>query len=337
MVNRFVSASFVFAVFMSSVAVRAQACEQDLQSCRQQGQEGCERECAQCHYREATRLGRKGDTDGALRALQAAYAHQARPALMYNIATTQLELNRRTDAYRSLELVVATANRGSREASRAERGLAELRRELGQLHVSVRPANAEVVLNAREIDVARVQVEEPSAYELAVSAPGHRPERRTVEFVDGALVEEIVVLERLRGELHVLAEPTSARVVLNGREVDPSNDLGAPGEYVLEEEPGEYELTVSAEGYRTATHMIEVVDGDRVERRVVLDREPLAPRLLEVPSEPFTPENPGRRWLRSSVFWAVVGVVVVGAAVGFGVGYGTQCRADDCDPVVVPQ
>ncbi len=125
--------------------------------------------------------------------------------------------------------------------------------------------------------------------EAALAAVEPRIARVRVE-IDGLLSRDTVLLDDL---------PLSEAV------------LGAE----LPVNPGAHALRVERDGQEIGRAEFDVVEGERR----------LDPIALALPPGAETPaEASGPAWLRSPWFWTAVGVIVVGAAVGIGVGVATS-------------
>ncbi|WP_169791480.1 tetratricopeptide repeat protein [Sandaracinus amylolyticus] len=95
--------------------------------------------------------------------------------------------------------------------------------------------------------------------------------------------------------------------------------LGTHARYeALPLDPGEHEVEVRRGERRVASERVVIGEGERREIVVVV----APPEALVV--EPVREEPRGEQWFESPVLWTIVGVVIVGAAVGVGVGLATS-------------
>lgn len=134
-------------------------------------------------------------------------------------------------------------------------------------------------------------------------------------------------LLRQLAQLQVAVSPSDATLTFDGETLNASQtEVFAPGRY---------QLVLRARGYETRELDIELSAGQFLSQVVELRPSvadevlPVEEASLEDTTEPATER---RGWWRSPVLWTVVGIVVVGGAVGLGVGLRTRCVADDCNP-----
>jgi len=129
--------------------------------------------------------------------------------------------------------------------------------------------------------------------------------------------------------LHLTIEPHEATLVIDG-ETFPANGSVRR----LELDPGQRILEISAAGFDSVREAVELEPGSKLVRTIALS--PLAPPPL-APSPPppaphLTPvaetEVEEDSILSSPWFWVIAGAVIVGAAVGIGVGVGAR-RVED--------
>ena len=224
-----------------------------------------------------------------------------RPSIVFNLGQALMRLGRATEAQTALERFVAIADASADRAdiAVAERLLSELALAQGTLELSVEPADAVIELDGALLEGAgaeRVITLDPGRHRIAVTAPGHRPDRFEVSVIAGSRERRSALLERLpsRPATLVVHAPADAEVRVDGL-------LAGRGEIETELVPGEHHVAVSSAGTSLLERDLDVGEGDRV----VLD-------AVVHEAEASIVEEP---WL-----WVVVGLAVVGAGVGIGVG-----------------
>jgi hypothetical protein len=134
---------------------------------------------------------------------------------------------------------------------------------------------------------------------------------------------QVAELESRFAELSITAEPSGARIVLDGREIG-----RAPLEKPVRVPAGAHEISASLEGSLTASRRIDLAEAERRTIDFVLTPAPLAtapaaslppPAHTEPPplrvDEPERKSEPG-----ASGTWRTVGYVLSGAGVAAGVG-----------------
>jgi tetratricopeptide (TPR) repeat protein len=113
--------------------------------------------------------------------------------------------------------------------------------------------------------------------------------------------------------------PDDARVLVDGELRD-----GAGSPRTLTLDPGRHVLRASAEGYEEGTLEISVLAAEQATRQLSLVPTVVVPdpdeRIVE-------PPRPGTSLLEDPIFWVIAGVLVVGAAVGVGVGVSAATTA----------
>lgn len=134
------------------------------------------------------------------------------------------------------------------------------------------------------------------------------------------------VLEEL-AQLRVAVTPATATVLLDSETINVSET------HVLD--PGPHRLHLSAPNHEPRDVPLDLVSGESTSH--VIELRPIVVSEEVLPPPPVDPElvdTDAERggWWRSPVLWTVVGIVVVGGAVGLGVGLRARCVADDCNP-----
>lgn len=135
---------------------------------------------------------------------------------------------------------------------------------LASLTVSTNPSNAMISVNGNEIEsrdgdgALRLRGLKPGSYNLIISQPDYREERRTINLAPGQAETISITLDLLPGKLSV--SPSIAGTEITVRKVGAGSAIGSYTERVsdLEVAPGLYQITVSKSGYKTATREVTV-------------------------------------------------------------------------------
>ena len=224
-----------------------------------------------------------------------------RPSIVFNLGQALMRLGQSTEARAALERFVAIADASAdrEDILAAQRLLAELEATQGTLDLSIEPADAIVELDGAPIagsGAERTLTLDPGRHRLAITSPGHRPDRFEVSVIAGSHERRSAILERLpsRPATLVVHAPASAEVRVDGL-------LAGRGEVESELVPGEHRVVVTSDGEAILERDVTIGEGDRL----VLDAV-VRDGTGSVAEEP---------WL-----WIVIGLAVVGAGVGIGVG-----------------
>ncbi|WP_434382619.1 PEGA domain-containing protein [Melittangium boletus] len=172
--------------------------------------------------------------------------------------------------------------------------------------------------------VSRTPVEvEPGEHTIVVRKMGYRDYSRRLTLKEGEVTELNVALEATAAFVSVKADADDVRVSINGEDkgVAPLDSVMVPA--------GALEIAARREGFRTETQRIAVragkdytIDFKMRPEAVAATDQPRAPNLTPAvpapsPLQPLPPEVATSKPLTSRwYFWAGVGAVVAGAAVG---------------------
>lgn len=139
------------------------------------------------------------------------------------------------------------------------------------------------------------------AYRRFISALPTSPDRAEVD-------ARIVALQQAVGSLEITASVDGASVTLDGEKLGATPLLPA----IVDVNPGQHRLEISAEGFQTYRHAVDVTKGQRLGLRAELKSLVKVVRVeVEKPQKPVY-----KRWY----FWtAMVGVLVVAGGVTGGV------------------
>ena len=150
-----------------------------------------------------------------------------------------------------------------------------------RLTVSSMPAGANVTVDGSGVGVTPWSAEtRPGVHKVAVSGAGFVEEERTVQVYPNRDTDLAFALQRAGpARLHVDAQP-AAMVRVDGKEVGRSP-------LTAEVQPGEHQLEVAADGYKTVAQQVTVDAGQGLSVRIPLQRAvSQEPPLIAVSSDP---------------------------------------------------
>ncbi|TMA10722.1 MAG: PEGA domain-containing protein, partial [Deltaproteobacteria bacterium] len=150
-----------------------------------------------------------------------------------------------------------------------------------RLTVSSMPAGANVTVDGSGVGVTPWSAEtRPGVHKVAVSGAGFVKEERTVQVYPNRDTDLAFALQRAGpARLHVDAQP-AAMVRVDGKEVGRSP-------LTAEVQPGEHQLEVAADGYKTVAQQVTVDAGQGLSVRIPLQRAvSQEPPLIAVSSDP---------------------------------------------------
>lgn len=153
---------------------------------------------AQAAFQRATELYAQGDVAGALGQYEQAYTLLPRYQVLYNIAAMNLQLGRRAEARRAIELYLKLGGPQipAERSAQLQSTLQELERKTATLTLTTNVAPDEVVIDARPVESHELTglVLEPGAHVLRISKPGFRPEQREVIVKEGQQLHLVLQL-----------------------------------------------------------------------------------------------------------------------------------------------
>ena len=153
-----------------------------------------------------------------------------------------------------------------------------------RLTLTSQPAGALVTLDGKEAGLTPWSAEiKPGSHKVAIAAKGFVREERVLQIHPNRDADISIALNRQPGpgRLHVETEPAEALVSVDGKQVGT-----AP--LSLDLAPGEHELDVGAEGYKTIAQQLSLDPGQQLSLRLALHEaqpEPVPP-LLAAASDP---------------------------------------------------
>ncbi len=244
--------------------------------------------------------------DDAIAIYTQAYEVFPDPALLYNRSRAHEARGEYPDAFVDLEKFSNTASPELRgRVPRLTDLLLELRNKITTFELTCNVAGARVLVAGKELGVTPLAPTRLNAGKVTVEiiAEGQYPYKRDIEMKGGGSTTLDAVLQpkASNGILAITSIPTGALINVDGKPFG-----RAPTEGVLP--AGTHQVMATADGYLDTPTQAVVAAGATRDVTVTLDRKASV--------------------LRSPWFWTVVGVVVVGAAVGITVALLTE-RAPD--------
>jgi hypothetical protein len=276
---------------------------------------------AAARYDRGVKLYEAGDFPGALAEFEAVYKLTGRYEVLFNIALTQKKLFRYGESVRTFERYLGEGGKDIDEGRRkaVEQELAEIRSLVAEVTVIVDGAPAHIEVDGR--DEGDTPLDRPlllgsGKHTIVASRDGQLSDRKVIEVVSGAKIS--VRLEPsdkpktvTTAKVTIDSRPAGATLTIDGKDVGPAPWSG-------ELEAGGHTVTASSRGHTKTTQEVVVVAGQ--ERRVTIELIPLTP-----------PPPPGKPIYKKWYFWAGVGAVVVGGAVG---GYVILNQPESYDTVI---
>lgn len=232
------------------------------------------------HFDRGIELFNEGRYDAALAELQRAYDIAPAFPVLYNLGRVHATLGHPVEAARAFERYLAEGGDAipSSRRDEVETELARQRSRIGRLVVETNVAGS--IINIDGIDVARTPLEAPiplgaGAHRIAVRAPGHASEIRSVQIAGG--VEEVLRVElsrefEARGTVRIHSTLPDVLVRIDGVEIGRT-----PIDATIPVPAGEHEIIGERDGYLSDTHRITIQDQASAEVRLRLDPDPNPP------------------------------------------------------------
>jgi TonB family protein len=204
---------------------------------------------------------------------------------------------RRVDSPSKVELSKSSPAKAKKGGSRRKPGVSQP--AVASLTVIVNPSDSTLLLNGQQVEGPTVNGLKPGPYILIVRHRGYRDDLRAITLVRGENPTITVTLEPNRGTLNVT--PSIDGTVINIQEVGLSSEEGKRRHVGVVEKlqlpPGDYELIVSKEGYKSVARKFHLEAGGTVFLEPQLQiLPPVQPPILEAkeraplsPAELFEP------------------------------------------------
>jgi len=214
-----------------------------------------------------------GDFRGALQHFLASNRLVPNRNVVFNIARCYEQLKQAPDAYR----YYASALESETDPKLRQRlvdALARIAPNVALLRVTTDPPGASVYLDRRDLGARgatpRTLALAPGAHKVLVELAGYEPaQSESVELKLGATAEVTLKLTRIEGRLVVTGEPAGAQVRLDAETSAPVCTLPCDAKVP----PGRHVLFFSADGYRRAQTLAEVVANQTASATAKLEPE----------------------------------------------------------------
>jgi hypothetical protein len=278
---------------------------------------------AKRHFTQGVALYNDGNYNAALAEFQAAYKLRKSPGVLYNIGLTEKALFHYNEAIDNLgQYLAAEPKLTAERKNEVKQLIAEMSALLATVTINVVPDGATVTLDGRTLGTAPLAPYGMAAgnHVIEVTSEGYRPVRRELMIAAGVPLTLTLKLDEIpkTGKVKISASSPSATVTIDDKPLGP---VPVSVELAL----GGHTLEVAAKGYQVHRSELVVAAGQERTVNVVLDLP--TPRAERAPFY--------SKWY----FWVPVGAVVVGTALGVGLGVGLYRPAPlagTLDPGVQP-
>jgi TonB family protein len=168
-----------------------------------------------------------------------------------------------------------TKNGKSRQPIKAPKAKAP---ETANVVINASPADAVLLMNGQQVDGPLLAELKPGAYVLTARRVGYTEESRSITLLAGENVPIAITLNPLRGTLGVTPNVSGAEITVKKVESDNSQETRTFANSVVDLNlpPGEYEISISKEGYRGVKRTITLQPAGSVY---------LEPQLSKLPPE----------------------------------------------------
>ncbi len=249
-------------------------------------------------FQEGMRLVGQESWGEALEFFRRSRALISRPSTLFNIGSVLTRLGRMNEAITTLDefLRVSDPAQNAAERAEAERLLADARRALVRLTLTLNVAEARVHIDGAPVDgsgAARALVLDPGERRVRVTAPGFEEQQFSLSLLPAIARSHRVDLREVPTRIVLAITPERSVVRVDGRDVGTAREVPVG--------PGEHVILVTAEGYLPLQRTARVDRGESVNLGLSLSRRARS----NLTSSPW--------------FWTVVGVVVVGTVAGIAV------------------
>lgn len=162
----------------------------------------------------------------------------------------------------------------------------------GTLTLSIEPTDATVFVDSREYPATTASTGlklEPGTYLVRVQRENYHPEQEELIVGPGTKIDKSFALKRTLGDLKVSAVPETAKLWLDGKELDKSAN-----ELIANLSPGEHKLKATMDGYLTNEQKVVVKEGEVTSVEVVLEKEPEPEPIPEPQPQPRPQPQPAQ-------------------------------------------
>jgi hypothetical protein len=215
---------------------------------------------AAAHFTRGLELAKQGDLESAASEFEAAHALVPHPAVLYNLGQTYASLGRPVDAVRTLERYLAEAAQlPTARRQEVMELIAFHEKRIGQLVVSLQPADAELLLDGKPVPVASIKAPVELAvgtHTLLARKQGYLPIALSELVRSRQTTEVSIVLDRVsvkeRAWLDITCPVADTAIHIDGQLAGRT-----PLQRPLAIEPGEHEVAFSRFGYDSSPVTID--------------------------------------------------------------------------------
>ncbi len=230
---------------------------------------------AQRHFNLAVRHFGAGDREGALLEFERARAIEPSAPVLFNLAVVASGLGRSVSALEAVETLLDTnTNLPPDRLAKAKALHAELASKVGTLVIRAQVPGASIDVDGRAVGTtplsSPVRVM-PGRVLLTAVAPKHAPRREEVVVVAGGTKEIVVPLEPLErplAQLKIVCPLPAADVFVDGVRV-----AVTPVRATVPLVPGDHQVRLSRDGYRSAEQRISLGEGSAGELSFTLEED----------------------------------------------------------------
>jgi len=215
------------------------------------------------HFQSGLNLFEDRNYTAALAEFEAAYRQYPSASALQNVALCEKQLYRYSEARESLARLLRdhASELDASERTAADNALAELGSLIGSIRLAVSPANANVLLDGRNVSVAERNAPiglDVGEHRIVAEAPGFAPVAQTFLMAGGHTdVPLALTLTETSGIVSVTAPDTQTAIAVDGRPV-------AFAEWSGRLEPGRHFVQVYREGYEPFEEEIDVEVGSHL-------------------------------------------------------------------------
>ena len=268
----------------------------------------------------------KGAYVEALALFEKSYQLQARPSVLLNIGGCQQAMGQNVAAVKTFQKVIASEGATPKQLETAREKKTKLEEVVGYLRIVGPPDGAVVTIDGETVGAMPLEemvVLDEGDHTLDIRLEAHEPYSKIITITSGMPLTYRVILRPAKGSISVTCD--EGNVFIDGVERGkcPVN---------LDVNPGTHELVVQAPNKKNDVQIIEVVSGETVSRKVVLEnasQSDASEAVAQSSAEPKMPDTDeetasetGNRppvFLISGITAAALGVVGLGVGIGFSV------------------
>jgi TonB family protein len=196
---------------------------------------------------------------------------------------------------------------GSNTKSRKQRRPAKARKakapETANVVINASPSDTMLLMNGQQVEGPVFSGLKPGVYVLTARRVGYNEESRSITLIPGENVPISITLEPVRGRLSVTPNVSGAEITVKKVGADDSQSLRTFSNSVadLNLAPGEYEISISREGYRGVKRTITLEPAGSVYLEPQLSRWPKE-RNPERPTPTIMQTSPAGKYVFVSLY-----------------------------------